>query len=318
MKRYARDGARESPITLGIIGHPSGFHFHNAERQSVGDHFPHSILTGLPTPFNKCMAFIGRLIRAPSTHTADDPTRVVDAGCEKDRVGAIAERIHVERPFDSVLAVVMICTPNVVQPQIPLGRRVCEYDGAFAVRIPTAGARLQANKIGPSGHTLGNGHSCPFVEQPASNDVGAGYQRSVSRHRILGFQLAAKSCSGGSLVDSVTVLPAKDARSHGNHSARYFDQLTSDYRADPANLSADIPDFVYSTASASPHDSPRAIWFAASSPGSSVEFAVTAGAKTAQSRRWSARTDQTFARSAISSVDGRAECADSAAGRIRG
>jgi hypothetical protein len=168
MKRYARDGARESPITLGIIGHPSGFHFHNAERQSVGDHFPHSILTGLPTPFNKCMAFIGRLIRAPSTHTADDPTRVVDAGCEKDRVGAIAERIHVERLFDSVFAVALTRTANVVQPQISLDRWLREYDGALAVGVPTAGTPPQADKVAPDGLSLGNGHTCPFLGQQAT------------------------------------------------------------------------------------------------------------------------------------------------------
>jgi hypothetical protein len=121
------------------------------------------------------VAFIGGLIGASSAQTADDPTRVIDARRKNGGVGTIAERIHVKRPFDSVFAVVMTCTPNVVQPQIPLGRRVCEYDCAFAVGIPTAGARLQADNVSPSGRKLGNGHSCPFVEQAASNDVEAGW-----------------------------------------------------------------------------------------------------------------------------------------------
>jgi hypothetical protein len=65
-----------------IVGHPSGFHLHNAERQSIGDHFPHGILTGLPAPFEECVAFVGGLIWALCPQTGDDPTRVIDARCE--------------------------------------------------------------------------------------------------------------------------------------------------------------------------------------------------------------------------------------------
>jgi hypothetical protein len=138
------------------------------------------------------VAFIGGLIWALCAQTGDDPARVVNAGCEKDRVGTILERIMVERLLDPVFAVALTCTVNVVPPQIPLDRRLREYDGAFALRIPTAGTQFQADKVAARGLSLGNGHSCPFLGQPATT-TSSGCQSSVSRHGLLGFQLAIRS-----------------------------------------------------------------------------------------------------------------------------
>jgi hypothetical protein len=133
------------------------------------------------------MAFIGGLIWALCTQTGDDPTRFVHARCEKEGVGTVAERIHVERLLDSVLAVAFACTANVVNPQIPLDRRLREYYGALAVGIPTAGTPLQAYEV--AGLSVGNGHTCAFLGQPANNGVEVGSQRSVSRPGLPGFQL---------------------------------------------------------------------------------------------------------------------------------
>jgi hypothetical protein len=171
MKGRARDGARELPTTVGIVSYPRGFHFHNTERQSIGDHFPHGILTGLPTPFKKCVAFIGRLVWAPCPQTGDDPTRVVDADCEKYGVGTALERIHIERLFDSVLAVIFTRTTNIVDPQRSFDRRMCEHNRALAVGIPTAGTPLEADNAAALGITSGNGHSCAFLGLPANNGV---------------------------------------------------------------------------------------------------------------------------------------------------
>jgi hypothetical protein len=126
------------------------------------------------------VAFIGGLIWALCAQTGDDPARVVNAGCEKDRVGTILERITVERLLDPMFAVALTCTVNVVPPQIPLDRRLREYDGAFALRIPTAGSPLQADKVAARGLSLENGHSCPFLGQPANNCVGWLSEFSIS------------------------------------------------------------------------------------------------------------------------------------------
>src|SRR3954466_5490468 len=192
MKRGTRDRAGELPTTLGIVGQPSGFHLHYAERQSIRDHFAHSVTTGLSVPFEECVAFIGGLVWAPCTQTADDPARFVDAGCKKYRVGTIAEGIHVERLFDSVFAVVLICTANVVHPQVSLDSWSRKYDRALGVGIPTAGTLLQTEKVAARGLNLGNDHTCHFLGQPSNNGVAAGLSKSVSRHELPGFQLAIR------------------------------------------------------------------------------------------------------------------------------
>src|SRR6266436_1953249 len=138
-------------------------------------------------------ASIGGLIRAPCTQTADDSARVVYARCEKDRVGTVAERIHVERAFDSVLSVAFRCAANVVHPQIPLDCRLREYDAALAVGIPTAGTPLQADNVAAGGLSLGNGHTCPFLRAADHQRRRGWLSRSVSRHGLLGFQLAIQS-----------------------------------------------------------------------------------------------------------------------------
>jgi hypothetical protein len=169
-------------MALGIVSHPSGFHLNDTEWQSIRDHFPHRILPGLAGPFEHRVRFISGPIRALRAQAADDPARVIHTRREKDCVVATSKCIHIERIFDSVLAVVMTGTPDVVHPQIAFDRRMCEYYVAFCDGIPTAWSPLQPDQVGGGGLSLGNGHTCPFLGQPAKNDVEAGCQRSVSRH----------------------------------------------------------------------------------------------------------------------------------------
>src|SRR5262245_51466918 len=92
-----------------------------------------------------------------------------------------------------MFAVNLACAAHVVQPQVSLDRRPGEYYRAFAVRIPTAGSVLQADKVAARGLSVGNGHRCAFLLQPASNGVTGGCQASVSRPELLGLQLAIHS-----------------------------------------------------------------------------------------------------------------------------
>src|SRR5690242_1197763 len=193
MKGCTRDRTRQLPTTLWIVGHPSGFHLGDAERDSVRHHFADSVLAVLSTPFQERVAFVGRLVRAPCAQTADDPARVVDDRREKDGVATVFECIHVKRIFNSVFAVALTRAANVVAPQISLDRRPGEYYRALAVGIPTTGTVLQADEVAARGLSVGNGHACAFLLQPASNGVTAGCQASVSRPELLGFQLAIQS-----------------------------------------------------------------------------------------------------------------------------
>src|SRR5262249_32820340 len=97
----------------------------------------------------------------------------IDAGRENERVITLLERVHVERPFDSVFAVAAARTADVVYPQIALDRRLSEYNSALAFGIPTAGSALQAENVAAHRRGVGNGHTCAFLGQPANNGVHA-------------------------------------------------------------------------------------------------------------------------------------------------